>query len=112
MSRKQIKLSVNKDLYKQLSEEAEERNLPISTFARLLISRQLELEEKQLPPRQKVEEVEDDNEDSFRSSEGSEEGVIMLSDVLKQQSDEKEDHKSLSQSKSTEGVNISIVINK
>lgn len=108
MSRKQVKLSVDEDLYNQLSDEAEERNLPISTFARLLISRQLEMEE-----------AEDNNETSFsnkhavnREERGEDEGVIMLSDVLKKQPDENTDSNHSAKSAITEGVNISIVINK
>jgi len=46
MARKQIKLAVPEEFYKQLQQLADEHNLPISTFARTVLAKEMGINEE------------------------------------------------------------------
>jgi hypoxanthine-guanine phosphoribosyltransferase len=52
-SGKQLKIALSDELFKKLSQEAKKRNIPVSTYARALMTGQLEAEpsESEIPAR-------------------------------------------------------------
>lgn len=137
MPRKQLKIALSESFHDQLAEAALKQKMPISTYARWLMSKQLGVEAgtEDHAPRQGVEQVAQQNAAQFAQAQdqtaqvtaytgagpstSGDDDLLLLSDILSEEAEGQQPAAAKTAKAGSaaldlngSGVNINIVINK
>jgi hypothetical protein len=112
MGSKQLKIALSDELYNLLTIEAKKQNLPVSSFARSLMSAQLE----QGSSVEAAEIVQPDSMATKSEETSTSEDLIFLSDVLEDKEKQQKESEATTTStkkvsKGEKSVNIQITVN-